>query len=88
MRLRLWFEPEAPAGPVVASATTMQRRADDADGRVNRLHLTARGRKKIDALLPQHNEVILKLLGSVSTAQIKSLQGLLEQVERAALSEN
>lgn len=66
----------------------MQRRADDADGRVNRLHLTARGRKKIDALLPQHDELILKLLGSVPAQQIKSLQGMLEQVERAALSEN
>lgn len=29
VRLRLFFEPEAPAGPVVASATTMQRRAEN-----------------------------------------------------------
>src|SRR4051812_23284891 len=66
----------------------VQRKADEKDGRANRLHLTARGRKKIDALLPKHNEVILKLLGSVSNAQIQSLQGVLEQVERQALSEN
>ncbi len=29
VRLRLWFAPGAPAGPVVASATTMQRRGED-----------------------------------------------------------
>lgn len=29
VRLRLWFAPDAPPGPVVASATTMQRRGAD-----------------------------------------------------------
>jgi DNA-binding MarR family transcriptional regulator len=66
----------------------VQRKADDKDGRANRLHLTARGRKKIDALLPQHNEVILKLFGGVPTTQVKSLQAVLEQVERTTLAEN
>lgn len=66
----------------------VERRPDAHDGRINRMHLTAKGRKKVDALLPLHNAVVLRLLGSVSPAQVQTLQSVLERIESAAISED
>jgi DNA-binding MarR family transcriptional regulator len=65
----------------------VERRGDERDGRVNRLHLTARGRRKVESLLPRHDAVVLTLLGKLSISQIQSLRSTLEEVEKAALSE-
>jgi len=65
----------------------VERRPDDHDGRVNRLHLTSRGRRKVEAVLPQHDAVVLRMMQGVSPDQVHALQSVLDQVERQATSD-
>jgi MarR family transcriptional regulator, organic hydroperoxide resistance regulator len=59
----------------------VERRADPQDKRANRLHLTTTGRKRVDALLPEHDALILRTLRDVPPADVKILRRLLEQIE-------
>jgi DNA-binding MarR family transcriptional regulator len=61
----------------------VERRADPNDGRANRLHLTAVGKRKIDSVLPDHDALVLQSLRTLSAADAKSLRGLLTEVARA-----
>lgn len=61
----------------------VQRRADEQDRRANRLHLTVAGRRKIDAVLPAHDVVVIDALRTLSHSDVKTLRELLEKLERA-----
>ena len=61
----------------------VERRLDPADARANRLHLTAKGRKKIDAIFPEHHELIIALMSDLSEPSLKSLRQTLGHLEKA-----
>lgn len=61
----------------------VERRPDPGDRRANRLHLTATGRRKVDAVLPRHDALVLDATRTLSDADVKSLRGLLERLEHA-----
>jgi DNA-binding MarR family transcriptional regulator len=61
----------------------VERRPDANDGRANRLYLTAAGRRKIDAVLPDHDAQVMQSMRTLSTADVKSLRRLLIELERA-----
>ena len=61
----------------------VERRPDANDGRANRLYLTAAGRRKIDAVLPDHDAQVIQSMRTLSTADVKSLRRLLIELERA-----
>ena len=61
----------------------VDRRHDPADARANRLHLTAKGRKKIDAIFPEHHELIMALMSNLPEASLKSLRQTLGDLEKA-----
>lgn len=62
----------------------VERRPDANDRRANRLHLTAEGRRTVDALLPEHDRLVLETMQSLSSADVKTLRGLLDEWEKAA----
>src|SRR5678815_1161324 len=55
----------------------VERRPDPKDARANRLHLTAAGRRKIGAVLPEHDALVLRAMRECSDADVKSLRRLL-----------
>jgi DNA-binding MarR family transcriptional regulator len=61
----------------------VERRPDPKDGRANRLHLTAAGKRKVDGVLPDHDRLVLAALAELSAADAATLRGLLERVARA-----
>ncbi len=61
----------------------VERRPDPKDGRANRLHLTPAGKRKIDAVLPDHDALVLRALRPLSASDAKALRGLLETVALA-----
>ena len=61
----------------------VERRPDAVDRRANRLHLTAGGRRKIDAVLPEHDALVADAMGTFSDADVRSLRRLLDQLEQA-----
>ena len=61
----------------------VERRPDPNDRRANRLHLTPAGRRKVDAVLPRHDAVVLDAMRTLSDADVASLRALLETLERA-----
>ena len=61
----------------------VERRADPEDGRTNRLHLTSAGKRKIDAVLPDHDAVVLQALRTLASFEVQTLRELLEEVARA-----
>jgi DNA-binding MarR family transcriptional regulator len=60
----------------------VERRVDHRDARVNRVFLTPSGRKKIESVVPHHDELIGKLLRSLSVGECSQLRGLLMRIER------
>ena len=66
----------------------VQRRPDANDRRANRLHLTPAGRRKVDAVLPRHDAVVLAAMRTLSDADVASLRTLLEALERANDDDN
>ena len=60
----------------------VERRPDATDRRANRLHLTAAGRRKVDALLPAHDALVLHALRHLSDADVRSLRLVLDGIER------
>ena len=61
----------------------VERRPDAQDRRANRLHLTAAGRRKIDAVMPAHDAIVLDAMRGVSDADVKTFRKVLEEIERA-----
>lgn len=62
----------------------VQRKADSGDGRTNRLHLTARGKRKIEAVLPQHDTLILGIFARLNEKETQTLRTLLTTLESEA----
>jgi DNA-binding MarR family transcriptional regulator len=61
----------------------VERRPDPDDRRANRLYLTAAGRRKVDAVLPAHDALVLDATRALSDVDVRSLRGLLDRLERA-----
>jgi DNA-binding MarR family transcriptional regulator len=61
----------------------VERRPDPQDRRANRLHLTAAGRRKIDAVMPAHDAIVLSAMRGVSEADVKTFRKVLREIERA-----
>ncbi|SRR5258706_10750011 len=61
----------------------VDRRPDAKDARANRLYLTAAGRRKIDAVMPDHDAQVIQSMRTLSAADVKSLRRLLSELERA-----
>lgn len=61
----------------------VERRPDPADRRANRLHLTAAGRRKVDAVLPRHDALVLDATRTLCDVDVTLLRGLLERLEHA-----
>lgn len=61
----------------------VERRPDPNDGRANRLYLTAAGRRKIEAVLPEHDTLILDALRTLSAADVKTLRRILDDLATA-----
>lgn len=58
----------------------VQRRADGADRRSNRLYLTDRGKRKIESVLPEHDKLVLAAMRALSGGAARSLRGLLDEL--------
>lgn len=61
----------------------VERRPDPDDGRANRIHLTAAGRKKLAEVMPEHHALVLKMTLPLSDADVKVLRSMLEALDRA-----
>ena len=61
----------------------VERRPDPADRRANRLHLTSQGKKKIDTVLPKHDDLVAGLLDALPNAQLSALRSALEALEHS-----
>lgn len=61
----------------------VERRRDVKDRRANRLHLTPIGRRQIDALLPQHDRMVITTLKPMPSQDVARLRHLLEAWEHA-----
>ena len=61
----------------------VERRPDTSDGRANRLHLTPAGKRKIEAVLPDHDALVVQSLRTISASDAKTLRALLDEVARA-----
>lgn len=68
-------------------AKWVQRKADVTDARARRVYLTALGRRKIEAVLPAHDETILQIMRAISIPEAHTLRRLLESIELANESE-
>jgi len=53
------------------------------DGRVNRLFLTPKGRGMFDAVVPEHDELIVRLMSVLSAEEQTELLRLLRKVDHA-----
>lgn len=60
----------------------VKRRPDEKDARVNRLHLTAAGKAKIDKVFPAHDAAVLRALSPLSAEEAASLREKLQKLER------
>lgn len=61
----------------------VERRPDPDDGRTNRVHLTGRGRRKIESVLPVHDRLVLGTLGCLRQPEVETLRQLLKTLEQA-----
>lgn len=61
-------------------AGLVERRADPADRRANRIHLTRRGREALRGAFPPHLAVIRRALGRLSAPDHQALSRLLERI--------
>ena len=61
----------------------VERRTDSSDRRINHLHLTASGKKRIDSVLPEHDALVVEALRPLSMADAKTLQKLLTSLEES-----
>ena len=59
------------------------RRRDSADARVMRVHLTARGRRLVGAMVPAHNAWLAELLHQFDRDELRELDALLGRLRTA-----
>src|SRR4051812_28378741 len=52
----------------------VERRPDPTDRRANRLYLTPEGRRTVDVLLPEHDELVLETMRPLSATDVKALR--------------
>lgn len=60
----------------------VERQPNPDDARANRLRLGSAGRRKIDAVLPRHDALILRSLQGLTAGEITTLRRLLGSFER------
>ena len=65
-------------------AALVRRERDATDRRVQRVHLTDRGRALIEAALPAHVERVTRLLGCLTPEERRALERLCARLETAA----
>jgi DNA-binding MarR family transcriptional regulator len=63
------------------SAGLVQRRADAKDRRANRIYLTRLGRGALRKAFPAHLGLVQECMGSLSSAELRTLAGLLSRIE-------
>ncbi|MFN8613410.1 MAG: MarR family transcriptional regulator [Vulcanimicrobiota bacterium] len=61
----------------------VERRPDPNDGRSNRVHLTESGRRKIESVLPLHDQLVLRALACLEHNQVVSLRASLSRLEQS-----
>lgn len=61
----------------------IERRADPRDARANRLHLTPAGGRKIQAVLPDHDAVVIGIMQRLETGGVRTLRALLLELDEA-----
>lgn len=61
----------------------VERRPDATDRRANRLHLTASGKRKIEAVLPDHDALVVQAMRTLSAADVKSLGRFVDELAKA-----
>ncbi len=59
------------------------RQRDPEDARVSRVHLTAKGRKLVDAMIPAHNAMLAELLRAFDRDRLEQLDALLAHLRTA-----
>jgi DNA-binding MarR family transcriptional regulator len=64
------------------SAGLVERRPDEADRRVNRLHLTRRGKTALHEAFPAHIAVIRDCLDALTVAEKRALAELVAKLEK------
>jgi DNA-binding MarR family transcriptional regulator len=58
------------------------RRPDEKDKRANRLYLTGAGKRKIDTVLPRHDELVAGIMRGMTTEQVRGLRDLLAMIDK------
>lgn len=66
------------------AAGLVERRADAKDRRANRIYLTRLGRAALRKAFPAHLALVRECMGSLSSAELRTLLGLLSQIESGA----
>lgn len=61
----------------------VERRQDPHDGRAYMLHLTPKGKRLIQDILPAHSQVIASQIGQLAPEKQKQLLDLLSELDRA-----
>jgi DNA-binding MarR family transcriptional regulator len=64
----------------------VERRPDSVDSRINRLHLTSAGRKKIEVTTPAHNKRILEMLSPLTSSEVTLIHSLMTKLEKTLTS--
>jgi DNA-binding MarR family transcriptional regulator len=67
----------------MAAAGLVERRADPADRRVNRLYLTPAGRSLFVQVVPAHEAAVARLMGALPPNEQRTLLCLLRTLDRA-----
>jgi len=53
------------------------------EGRINHIHLTSKGKKFVEAIMPAHDKAIFNNLASLSQGEQRELYRLLQKLDRA-----
>jgi DNA-binding MarR family transcriptional regulator len=70
----------------LADSGWVERRQDPVDARANRLYLTAAGRRKIHAVLPAHDKVVVHMMECLTVEDTKLLRELLARLEESVVA--
>jgi MarR family transcriptional regulator, organic hydroperoxide resistance regulator len=65
----------------LAQAGWVERRQDESDRRANRLHLTPRGLRMVQSVLPVHDEVILEVFERLGEGDIARMREVLDALK-------
>jgi DNA-binding MarR family transcriptional regulator len=67
----------------VSAAGWVERRQDPDDRRVNRLYLTAEGRKLVKQAQPGQEALVMKIFGRLTEAELQQMHALLGRLDEA-----